>query len=147
MVKQVGKLPTDVNFARRLNYWNFKYEIFHTNLTAFLVGLCIKTVHQLSFSFEETRKRLRRDAVKEDKEDIRETTERLGDAKEISADVSVAAILSKLECILILKEEQITASKFFLGGSDGSKVPLATVFMWITTHTNRKPRTVATCLN
>lgn len=70
--------------------------------------------------FEETSKRLRRAAVKEDKEDIWETTGSLGDAKKISANASVAAILFEPECILILKEEQRAAKKSFLCGSGGS---------------------------
>lgn len=119
MVKYVGKLPTDVNIVRQLNSWNFNYEIFHTNLAelqskAFLVCLCIKKVHQPSFSLEETRKRLKRAAAKEDKDDIRETTESLSDAKEISADFVWTGVYFNI------KRRTENRKKSFLGGSVGS---------------------------
>lgn len=56
-------------------------------------------------------------STEEEEEEIQEATASLADAKEISADAAVGAVLSEL---ITLKEEQRTAVKVFLSGKDVS---------------------------
>lgn len=68
-------------------------------------------------------------------------------AKKISVDDAVAAVLSEVEGMLALKDEQRMALKVFLGGKDVLTLLLTGCGKSIAPPTNRRHRAVATWFN
>lgn len=77
---------------------------------------------------------------------MQEAIASLAATKEISLDAAVAALLSELDGILMLKEEQRTTLRAFLVGKKNKKMKQSCAAN-VTPRTNKKPRDSAACLS